>query len=211
MFVWLFYTLLGWICGSVLFARLASHLFHKPDIIIKSKDHNPGTANAFHYGGFWIGCFVLIGDFFKAFLPVWLYFYNVKTGMVFDWYSGIVCAAPVLGHTFPLWNEGKGGKGIAVSFGAFAGLWAGLFEIQDLALLIGLFLFFVLIVRIKPDYWLTVTVYALYLIFCPFFAASACALWSGWLVSLIILIRMMKSKEKKRKNLKVYLLWKPLF
>ena len=36
----------------------------------ESPDKNPGTMNAFTYGGFRCGVFTLCGDLFKGFLPV---------------------------------------------------------------------------------------------------------------------------------------------
>ena len=55
----LLFILGGYLCGSVLFARLAADLFGKTAILSESKDANPGAANAFQYGGFWWGAVVL--------------------------------------------------------------------------------------------------------------------------------------------------------
>ena len=51
------YIVLGYLCGSVLFARVFAGLLHRGDITACSLDGNPGTANAFLYGGFWCGFF----------------------------------------------------------------------------------------------------------------------------------------------------------
>ena len=48
------FVLFGYLSGSVLYARIFSRLFGKEEMIEKSKDKNPGTANAFMYGGFFI-------------------------------------------------------------------------------------------------------------------------------------------------------------
>ena len=69
--VWLF-VVLGYLSGSVLFARVLAGLMGK-DILTTSKDENPGTSNAFRYGGFACGAGTLLGDFIKGFLPVWLF------------------------------------------------------------------------------------------------------------------------------------------
>ena len=44
---------LGYLSGSILYARIFARLFKKDNMIENSKDKNPGTANAFMYGGFW--------------------------------------------------------------------------------------------------------------------------------------------------------------
>ena len=67
------YMILGYLSGSVLYARVFSRLLGKDNIYDRSKDRNPGTANAFTYGGFWCGAGTLLGDLIKGFVPVWLY------------------------------------------------------------------------------------------------------------------------------------------
>lgn len=49
------FIVMGYLCGSVLFARICAKLFNKPAILLESKDKNPGAANAFQYGGFLCG------------------------------------------------------------------------------------------------------------------------------------------------------------
>ena len=51
---------MGYLSGSVLYALVFAKIFHKGDILEQSSDHNPGTANAFMYGGFWCGLFTLL-------------------------------------------------------------------------------------------------------------------------------------------------------
>ena len=67
MYIWL-----GYLSGSVLYARIFSRLFQKENMLEQSKDHNPGTANAFMYGGFWCGLLTLLFDLGKGFFPVYL-------------------------------------------------------------------------------------------------------------------------------------------
>ena len=95
--VWLF-VVLGYLSGSVLFARVLAGLMGK-DILTTSKDENPGTSNAFRYGGFACGAGTLLGDFIKGFLPVWLF---LQGGDAFPRLAlALVVAAPVVGHAFP--------------------------------------------------------------------------------------------------------------
>ena len=70
MITGLFFTISGYLMGSILFANIISKLFHK-DIISKSPDKNYGTANAFRYGGVVCGALTLICDMAKGFLPVY--------------------------------------------------------------------------------------------------------------------------------------------
>ena len=53
------FIVMGYLCGSVLFARICAKLFNKPEILLESKDRNPGAANAFQYGGFLCGILTL--------------------------------------------------------------------------------------------------------------------------------------------------------
>ena len=41
----------GYLMGGILFARLAAALLRRPNVVEGSEDGNPGTANAFQYGG----------------------------------------------------------------------------------------------------------------------------------------------------------------
>ena len=68
-----FFICLGYLSGSVLYARVFAGIFNREDMFLQSGDHNPGTANAFLYGGFWCGLFTLIFDILKGFLPVFLF------------------------------------------------------------------------------------------------------------------------------------------
>ena len=46
------FAVLGYLSGSVLYARVFARLFRKENMLEQSRDQNPGTANAFLYGGF---------------------------------------------------------------------------------------------------------------------------------------------------------------
>ena len=108
------FTVFGYLSGSILFARVYGALFGK-DLISNSTDGNPGTSNAFIYGGMLCGTLTLLGDLIKGFLTVFLYLYMTRGNT--DIYFMPVLAAPVLGHIFPCFYRFRGGKGIAVSFG----------------------------------------------------------------------------------------------
>lgn len=65
----IFYTIIGYLSGSVLFARIAERLFHRKGAIEESPDQNPGAFNAFRYGGFRCGLLTLCGDLLKGRSP----------------------------------------------------------------------------------------------------------------------------------------------
>lgn len=147
----------GYLAGSILFYQLAVKIFHKNGVVNKNPDQNPGVFNAFRYGGFWSGLFCLAGDLTKGFLPIWIYLHHNLQAVHPDWIP-LVMLCPVLGHLFPIWNHFRGGKGIAVTFGVLLGLipyW------PPVLILAALFLFFVLVVHVSPDYIMTICVYVL--------------------------------------------------
>ena len=128
MLISLCFTAFGYLCGSILFARVYGALFGK-DLISNSTDGNPGTSNAFIYGGMLCGTLTLLGDLIKGFLPVFLYLYMTRGNM--DIYLAPVLVSPVLGHILPCFYRFRGGKGIAVGVGSLLGFaWpVGLIEL----------------------------------------------------------------------------------
>lgn len=199
----LLFILGGYLCGSVLFARLAVTLFGKTAILSESRDGNPGTANAFQYGGFWCGVLVLCGDLTKGFLPVQLCLAYADLFDPFPLLLPLALAAPVIGHTFPLFYRFRGGKGIAVTFGCLLGLWPLWEPVAYFALV---FVFFSVILRVSPHFYRTVVTYlvtlALLVFRCPPVA------WSSFLVlSCAVLLRFHLSKEE-RERMVVNVLWK---
>lgn len=85
------FTVFGYLSGSILFARVYAGLFGK-DLITDSKDRNPGTSNAFIYGGMACGILTLLGDLIKGVLPVLLYLRMTRGNI--DAYFAPVLAAP---------------------------------------------------------------------------------------------------------------------
>ena len=106
------FLLLGYLSGSILYARVFSALLGRGDITARSPDRNPGTANAFQYGGFLCGALTLLCDIGKGFLPVHLLTLSAWQGETFPLLTALAIAAPVLGHAFPLFYGFRGGKGV---------------------------------------------------------------------------------------------------
>ena len=105
----LLFILLGYLSGSVLYAKIWGKLLCGTDITQGSTDGNPGTANAFIQGGFWCGVLTLLCELLKGILPVYFYMRGMEPQALSDGWMALVIAAPVLGHTFPLFQKHHGG------------------------------------------------------------------------------------------------------
>ncbi len=140
----LFFILLGYLSGSVLYAYYLPLWLRGIDVTEGAEDKNPGTFNCFAKAGRSMGALVLTCDLMKGFLPV---AWAAGALGVQRWTFALVMAAPVLGHAFPVFRRFRGGKAIAVSFGVALGLlpvW------EPFALLAAFYLFFSLVVAVKP-------------------------------------------------------------
>lgn len=199
----MFYTVAGYLGGSLLSARIFGRLIKNMDVTKNSSDGNPGTANAFCNGGFWCGLLTLCGDILKGFIPVYLYLHGV-----FDTYSkwGLSCviAAPVIGHILPVFFSFRGGKGIATTFGCLLGMLPDMLPVWVLAFY---FIFFSLIVCISPNYYRTILVYFCTEITMLFLRRKTPTAGGFTLIFIAVILRMWASKEKKE-NCRVELLWK---
>lgn len=184
-----FFAVLGYLSGSVLFARIFAAAMGK-DILGTSKDGNPGTSNAFRYGGFFCGMLTLLGDLLKGFLPVWLCLRAEEAPALLP----LVLAAPVVGHAFPVFYGFHGGKGIAVSFGCLLGLLPGW---QPLAIFIGTFLFFSLVIKIKPHFQRTIAAYLAGLLLMALTHQPKPVLLGFFLIAAVVCLRMHLSKEPR--------------
>ena len=108
------YVFLGYFLGSMLFGYRITWLLKGVDIRKLAEDENPGTYNAFVFGGFWCGILTLLADMGKGYLPVILYRQNYSTEeLIF----ALVMAAPVFGHAFSIFHGRKGGKGMQFLLG----------------------------------------------------------------------------------------------
>ncbi len=195
----LVFILFGYLSGSVLYARVFASLFGGRDILSQSADQNPGTSNAFRYGGFSCGLCTLIFDVLKGFLPVYAY---VKYGSGGPLAAALVLAAPVFGHAFPLFYRFKGGKGIAVSFGALAGLYPALGPLMTFAFF---FIVFSTVVKITPNFQRTGAAYV-----CTLIALLKSAAAPGFaIITAIVLLRLRLSREE-RGRMEVSILGRPV-
>lgn len=197
----LLFTIIGYICGSFLFARYFGYFFAQKDVTSGSSDGNPGTFNAFRNGGFLCGTATLIADLLKGFLPV--FFYS-RTGEILPAFGLMfVLVAPVVGHAFPLFHKFCGGKGVAVSFGCLLGL---LPNIYPAAVLAFLFIFLSLVVKITPHYYRTLFTY-IFFAFIMLFTTDL-YVWPGFvMIASVVILKLILSGEEKSK-LRVGIGWK---
>ena len=87
-------------------------------------DGNPGGTNVIRAGSpFWGICAILM-DYLKGAIPVGLAHYFAG---VTGWLLVAAALAPVLGHAYSPFLSFRGGKAVAVTFGAWTGLtlWVG--------------------------------------------------------------------------------------
>lgn len=191
IFIWL-----GYLSGSVLYARIFARIFHKENMFELSRDQNPGTANAFMYGGFWCGFLTLSCDLLKGFFPVYLFMLQNAEGRPAPILTALVLAAPAVGHIFPLFYKFKGGKGIAVTFGCLLGLYPVLHPLFILAFC---FIFFSSILKITPHFYRTIFSYIFSLILMHRKIGSAAVVLGFLLITAAVLIKLLTSKEDRDK------------
>lgn len=107
----LLFILLGYLSGSVLYAKIWGKLLCGTDITKGSIDGNPGTANAFIQGGFWCGVLTLFCELLKGILPVYFYMRGMEPQALSDGWMA-------LGHC-------GSGIGTYLSFVSEASRWKG--------------------------------------------------------------------------------------
>ena len=111
----------GFWVGAIPFGVLVGHLFFRRDIRTEGSG-NIGAANALRILGKKGAALVLILDALKGMLPVVAVTLSGGTPAI----AALAGGAAVLGHCFSPFLKGRGGKGVATSYGAIWALaWAG--------------------------------------------------------------------------------------
>ena len=159
-FRYLLFSLFGFLLGSVLFSYHLPRLLKGVDIRALSEDHNPGAANAVKYAGIPVGMLCVFCDLFKGFLPVFLALRYTDPRSL--WFA-LVQASPTLGHACAPLNHGRGGKAIAVTFGALLGLVPMSWLVFVLA---AFYIFFSAVWAIHPNERRTVVTFSLFTAAC---------------------------------------------
>ena len=185
----LIFTVFGYLCGSVLFARVFARLFRRGDILAPSKDGNPGVANAFLYGGFWCGVCTLLGDVLKGFVPVFLLTLGVPA-QTLDWRY--------------VFFRFRGGKGIAVTFGCLLGLFP---YTLPFTLFAASFIFFSVVLKVSPHFYRTIFAYIATLALLPLLRIADGVCVAFLIISATVCLKLHMSKEEREK-ITVKLTWK---
>lgn len=116
-----FWTLLGFLFGSIPFSVLVGRLFVKTDIR-RFGDGNPGGTNAWKAGGWKVGLLAIVLDIAKGYFPVSM----ARNDGISEWMLIPVALSPVLGHMFSPWLKFRGGKAL----GATGGVWLALIGVK---------------------------------------------------------------------------------
>jgi len=111
---------IAYFLGSIPFGYLLVLLFRKEDIR-ETGSGNIGATNVIRSGSRWLGIFTLLLDLGKGFLAVVIARHLAVGSHAIDTAS-IGALFAVIGHVFPIWLRGKGGKGVATALGVFLAL-----------------------------------------------------------------------------------------
>ncbi|MEM6530308.1 MAG: glycerol-3-phosphate acyltransferase [Chloroflexota bacterium] len=173
----LLFMAIGYLSGSVLYARLvASHVL-KIDIATIG-DGNPGTSNVGKAGGPGWAVAVFIMDVLKAAIPTYIAYAAFG---IDDWRLPFIAIMPAIGHAYPIFFGFKGGKGIAAISGGWVGI--ALWEV----ITVGGLMLALWYVSIRESAWVTMFMglsVGLYLVL-----VRAPQFWFGyWVLGMIFLI-----------------------
>ncbi len=107
----------GYLTGSVSAAIITCKFMGLPDPRTQGSN-NPGATNVMRIGGKKAAAITLIGDMLKGLIPVLI----ARLFSSDELTLALVAVAAFLGHLYPLFFGFKGGKGVATSLGAIAGV-----------------------------------------------------------------------------------------
>lgn len=191
---YVFFIIVGFLSGSILYSWLWPRIFCHIDVTACSKDHNPGTANAMKYGGVLIGSVCLLCDIGKGFFPVFIAARQLEhVGL---WFS-LVIAAPVAGHAFSPWKKGKGGKAIATAFGVLLGLIPYSYVVLVLA---ASYLFFSLILIINPHRVRTIVSFAVFCVAVYLLHIQVFIVYAAIIISCIVILKNLTPEEEESRQ-----------
>ena len=118
---------IAYLIGSVSFAVLMSRLFHLPDPRTYGSK-NPGATNVLRTGRKTVAVLTLLGDATKGWLAVYLaQHFASRYGLGSPTFAAVALAV-VLGHSYSLFLNFHGGKGVATTCGVLLALniWLGM-------------------------------------------------------------------------------------
>lgn len=107
----------GYLAGSIPFGLI---LTKRQGIDVRQVGSgNIGATNVARAAGKQLAVIVLICDFLKGALPVLVVRLLFPNQPLQSYAVGCVMLSAVLGHVFPIWLKGRGGKGVATGLGVF--------------------------------------------------------------------------------------------
>jgi glycerol-3-phosphate acyltransferase PlsY len=108
---------IGYLFGNFLTADLVARKYTGKSASETGRTGNPGMANIMESLGFVPGLMVLCGDILKTLAAVLVcgFLFGKNIGNLSRLYAGL---GAVMGHNFPLWKVGKGGKGVTCTCAA---------------------------------------------------------------------------------------------
>ena len=111
MLTLLLVNIFAYLCGSTLFGPIFAKFFKLGDLRTKGSGNIGATNIARISGNKWIGSLTALCDCLKGIVPI-----VIAKHLDIDNIS-LIGALVVIGHIFPIWNQFKGGKGIATFIG----------------------------------------------------------------------------------------------
>jgi len=181
-----------------MYGYLLPKLFLKKDVRENTIDKNPGSANAMRRFGKKIGIPVFILEILKGAIPVFVASKLVNPKSVFFSFIMVAC---VLGHAFSPFMRFKGGKAIAVSYGALLGLVPDSFCVFLLLLLL---IFFSLVIVVKPYAVRILTVYTSFIILLVIIKEPWEYVLGAFLIGLVVCLKHIKEIGKKPFKIKFF-------
>lgn len=148
-------ALVGYLCGSLSFARILTRIITKTAHVEKLKEAIPGTDQTFESDsvsatvatqnlGKRYGCLTALLDMFKVALPVFLVHYYFPD----DPYFLVTGIFGMLGHDYPVYHRFKGGRGEAPMIGAMLVInWFGILISNVAGMILGYLTGSVLVLR----------------------------------------------------------------
>ncbi len=123
-FIWI---LLAYLVGSIPTGVWYSRIVHKEDV----RDLGSGNSGATNIGrnyGFKAAVFVTAIDVLKGWIPMALAMHYLSDNPITVMFVGI---ATIIGHSFPIFADFRGGKIVATSIGVLLGyhFWVGILDV----------------------------------------------------------------------------------
>ena len=194
MLAYLFWAVVSFFSGSVMYSYLIPKVFYKKDITQISKDGNPGCGNVFTCIGIPCGIVCLLLELAKGAVPIWLALHYVTPDDLM--FAGVM-AAPILGHAFSPMLKNHGGKAIAVTFGTYIGLCP---QSMLLFLLAIPFVFFSTLLRITPHSLRVMTTYAVTLVSSVFFEEKTALILGTAIITAAVFYRHIGDYLRREKG-----------